>query len=99
MRRRTAGRTRPYPRPGRARGRSSSTTKPTSASWWPRFLHLAGIDCATAGNGSQARAAIEAADEAFDIVISDLRMPEMDEAHSSTGSAATARRWRTARCS
>ncbi|MFH1794087.1 MAG: ATP-binding protein [Pseudomonadota bacterium] len=42
------------------------------------ILERAGIDCATAGTGSQARATIEAAGDAFDIVISDLRMPEMD---------------------
>ena len=42
------------------------------------ILERAGIDCATAGNGGEARARIEAAGEAFDIVISDLRMPRMD---------------------
>jgi PAS domain S-box-containing protein len=42
------------------------------------ILERAGIHCATAENGRDARARIEAADEAFDIVISDLRMPEMD---------------------
>ncbi|MCR5858386.1 PAS domain S-box protein [Mesorhizobium sp. J428] len=42
------------------------------------ILERAGIDCETASNGSEARARIEAAGDGFDIVVSDLRMPEMD---------------------